>query len=61
MSVVVESRDVRTIHRTSWKEAWKAGASTGKAAVVMLVSNDGISIESERLATARVRFDMRQA
>ena len=62
--VVMARRYARTIHCTSWKRAVNAWASVGKATFAMLVSSEGISMDSERLAIARrigVGFNMDKA
>src|SRR6266851_6691409 len=40
------------IHWTAWKEAVNAWANVGKPALAMLVSSEGLNMESERPASA---------
>ena len=64
MSAVMARRYARTIYCRSWKEAVNAGASVGKPTLAMLVSSEGINIESERLASAHrteAGFNMNKA
>src|SRR5205823_1490197 len=49
------------IHWTSWKEALNACANVGKPALAMLVSSDGSSMESARLASAQCTEGVRSA
>jgi hypothetical protein len=58
---VMARRYARTIHWTAWKEAVNACAKVGKPALAMLVSSEGMSMESERLASAQRTEGVRSA
>ena len=53
INVVIASRYARTIHCTCWNVASNAAASVGNPALAMLVSSDGINIDSARLVSAQ--------